>query len=57
MKTNTIEQAVQQLQQGHIILVVDDEDRENEGDLIGASSLATTEMLNFMALFKFLGNR
>ena len=49
MKTNTIEQAVQQLQQGHIILVVDDEDRENEGDLIGASSLATTEMLNFMA--------
>lgn len=46
---NTIAEALQDLQQGKIILVTDDEDRENEGDLICAGEFATTENINFMA--------
>ncbi len=45
----TIEQAIQDLQDGKVILVSDDEDRENEGDLICAAQFATTENVNFMA--------
>jgi 3,4-dihydroxy 2-butanone 4-phosphate synthase / GTP cyclohydrolase II len=46
----TIEQAVEDLRNGKIIIVADDEDRENEGDLVCAAELATPEMINFMTL-------
>ena len=45
---NTIEQALDQLRAGRPIVVIDDEDRENEGDLIFAAGLATTELTAFM---------
>ena len=48
-KFNTIEEALEDLQNGKIILVTDDEDRENEGDFICAAEFATTENVNFMA--------
>jgi 3,4-dihydroxy 2-butanone 4-phosphate synthase/GTP cyclohydrolase II len=46
----TIEQAVDDLRNGKIVIVADDEDRENEGDLVCAAELATPEMINFMTL-------
>mgnify|MGYP002617098832 CR=1 FL=1 len=46
---DTVEKALDELKQGHLILVTDDEDRENEGDLICAANFATTENVNFMA--------
>ena len=46
---HTIEQALEDLRQGKLILVTDDSDRENEGDLICAAEFATTENVNFMA--------
>ena len=46
---HTIEQALEDLRQGKLILVTDDPDRENEGDLICAAQFATTENVNFMA--------
>ena len=46
---NTIEEAVLALRNGEIILVTDDENRENEGDMICAAEFATTENVNFMA--------
>ena len=46
---NTIEEALEALRNGEIILVTDDEDRENEGDMICAAQFATTENVNFMA--------
>lgn len=46
---DTVEQALEELKKGKIILVTDDEDRENEGDFICATEFATTENLNFMA--------
>ncbi|MDO5096203.1 MAG: bifunctional 3,4-dihydroxy-2-butanone-4-phosphate synthase/GTP cyclohydrolase II [Peptostreptococcaceae bacterium] len=49
-KFSTIEEALEDLRQGKIILVTDDEDRENEGDLICAGEFATTENVNFMAI-------
>jgi 3,4-dihydroxy 2-butanone 4-phosphate synthase/GTP cyclohydrolase II len=45
----TIEEALEEIRQGRIILVVDDEDRENEGDLVMAADRATPEAVNFMA--------
>src|SRR2546421_5344079 len=45
----TIEQAVEDLRNGKIIIVADDEDRENEGDLICAAELVTPDLINFMA--------
>ena len=47
---NTIEEALEELRQGRIILVTDDPDRENEGDFICAAEFATTENVNFMAI-------
>lgn len=47
---NTVEEALESLRQGRIILVTDDEDRENEGDFICAAQYATTENVNFMAV-------
>ena len=46
---NTIEEAITDLKQGKIIIVVDDEDRENEGDFIIAANNVTPEVINFMA--------
>ena len=50
-KFNTIEEAIEDIKQGKIIVVVDDEDRENEGDLIVAAEKATPEAINFMAKY------
>lgn len=47
---NTIEEALEDLRLGKIVLVTDDEDRENEGDFICAAEFATTENVNFMAV-------
>ncbi len=46
---STIEEALEELRAGHLIMVIDDPDRENEGDLICAAQFATTENVNFMA--------
>ena len=46
---NTIEEALEALRNGEVILVTDNEDRENEGDMICAAQFATTENVNFMA--------
>ncbi|RAJ17165.1 3,4-dihydroxy-2-butanone-4-phosphate synthase [Olleya aquimaris] len=48
-KLNTIEEAIQDIKAGKVIIVVDDEDRENEGDFLAAAELVTPEMINFMA--------
>ena len=48
-KFNTIQEALDELRKGKIILVTDDEDRENEGDMVCAAQFATTENVNFMA--------
>jgi 3,4-dihydroxy 2-butanone 4-phosphate synthase/GTP cyclohydrolase II len=50
-KFATIDEAIAELRAGHIIVVVDDEDRENEGDLTLAAEFATPEAINFMAKF------
>jgi len=47
-KLNTIEEAIEDFRQGKFVIVVDDEDRENEGDLICAAEKITPEMVNFM---------
>lgn len=49
MKLNTIPEAIEDIKNGKLIIVVDDEDRENEGDFIGAARKVTPEMINFMA--------
>ncbi|MEQ8421926.1 MAG: 3,4-dihydroxy-2-butanone-4-phosphate synthase [Arenibacter algicola] len=46
---NTIEEAIEDIRQGKVIIVVDDENRENEGDFLAAAELATPELINFMA--------
>lgn len=48
---NTIEEAIEDIKQGKIIVVVDDEDRENEGDLLMAAEKVTPEAVNFMAKY------
>ncbi len=49
MELNTIEEALEDIKKGKVIIVVDDEDRENEGDFIAAAEAVTPEMINFMA--------
>ena len=49
IKLNTIEEAIDDIRNGKIIIVVDDEDRENEGDFLCAAEKTTPEMINFMA--------
>ena len=46
---NTIKEAIQEIQSGNVIIVVDDENRENEGDFLTAARNATPELINFMA--------
>ncbi len=48
-KLNTIEEAITDIKNGKVIIVVDDENRENEGDFIAAAELVNPEMINFMA--------
>jgi|TARA_B110000305_G_scaffold126314_1_gene141514 3,4-dihydroxy 2-butanone 4-phosphate synthase/GTP cyclohydrolase II len=48
-KLNTIEEAIEEIQNGNVIIVVDDEDRENEGDFLTAARNATPDLINFMA--------
>lgn len=48
---NTIDEALEDIKKGKIIIVVDDEDRENEGDFLTAASNATPEVINFMATY------
>ena len=48
-KLNTITEAINDIKHGKIIIVVDDENRENEGDFIAAADMVTPEMINFMA--------
>jgi 3,4-dihydroxy 2-butanone 4-phosphate synthase/GTP cyclohydrolase II len=50
-KLNTIEEAIVDIQAGKVIIVVDDEDRENEGDFVTAARNATPEVINFMATY------
>lgn len=49
IKLNTIEEAIEDIKAGKVIIVVDDEDRENEGDFVTAARNATPEVINFMA--------
>src|SRR6056297_3202340 len=49
IKLNTIEEAIADIKDGKVVIVVDDEDRENEGDFLAAARCVTPEMVNFMA--------
>jgi len=51
LKFNTIEEAIEDIKDGKMVVVVDDEDRENEGDLIIAAQKVTPEAINFMATY------
>ena len=48
---NTIEEAIEDIKNGKMIVVIDDEDRENEGDLLMAAEKVTQEAVNFMAKY------
>ena len=48
---HSIEEAIEDLKQGKMIIVVDDEDRENEGDLLALAEFMTPETINFMATY------
>ena len=49
MKFNSIKQAIEDIKKGKVIIVVDDENRENEGDFVAAAEMVTPKMINFMA--------
>ncbi len=49
MPFTSIDDAVAEIREGHMIIIVDDEDRENEGDLVCAAEKVTPEVINFMA--------
>ncbi len=49
IELNAIEEAIQDIRKGKVVIVVDDENRENEGDFIAAAEMVTPEMINFMA--------
>ena len=50
IQLNAIEEAIADIRDGKVIIVVDDENRENEGDFIAAAEKVTPEMINFMAM-------
>ena len=50
MTLTSIERAIAEIKAGKIVVVVDDEDRENEGDLVCAAELVTADIINFMAV-------
>ena len=49
MPFSSIEDAIEELKGGHVIIVVDDEDRENEGDFVCSAQMVTPEIINFMS--------
>ena len=49
MTQHTVDEAIDALRNGRVIIVADDEDREGEGDLVAAAQLVTPEIVNFMA--------
>ncbi|RFN57989.1 3,4-dihydroxy-2-butanone-4-phosphate synthase [Marixanthomonas ophiurae] len=49
IQLNTIQEAIEDIKNGKVVIVVDDENRENEGDFIAAAEMVTPEMINFMA--------
>jgi len=51
IQLNTIEEAIEDIRQGKLVIVVDDEDRENEGDFICAAESITPQLVNFMAKY------
>ena len=51
MALNTTEEIIEDLRQGKMVLIMDDEDRENEGDLLLAADMVTPEAINFMATY------
>ena len=51
IQLNTIPEAIEDLKNGKIIIVVDDENRENEGDFLSAAELTTPEIINFMTIY------
>ena len=51
MELDKIEDAIEAVKNGEVIIVVDDEDRENEGDLVIAANAVTPEVVNFMAKY------
>ena len=51
MPLSTVEEAIEDIRAGQMVIVVDDEDRENEGDLVFAAEMVTPEMINFMATY------
>ena len=50
-KLDSISEAIEDIKKGKVIIVVDDENRENEGDFICAAEMATAEIINFMAKY------
>ena len=48
-KLNKVEEAIKEIKKGNLVIVVDDENRENEGDFVAAAEKVTPEMINFMA--------
>lgn len=50
-KLNSIEQAIEDIKKGKLVIVVDDQDRENEGDFIAAAQMVTPQMINFMTKY------
>ncbi|MFY8078500.1 MAG: 3,4-dihydroxy-2-butanone-4-phosphate synthase, partial [Flavobacteriales bacterium] len=51
VKLNTIEEAIADFKNGKVVIVVDDENRENEGDFIAPAEIVTPEVINFMTKF------
>lgn len=49
MKLGRVEDAIRDIREGKLVIIADDEDRENEGDLVGAASMITPDAINFMA--------
>ncbi|HSG30588.1 MAG TPA: 3,4-dihydroxy-2-butanone-4-phosphate synthase, partial [Thermodesulfobacteriota bacterium] len=47
----SVEEAIEEIQNGRMVILVDDEDRENEGDIVVAAEFITPEIINFMAKF------
>ncbi len=50
IQLNTIKEAIADIKNGKMVIVVDDKDRENEGDFIAAAEMVTPEMINFMSM-------
>ena len=49
IRLDSVEAAIEDIRNGKVVIIVDDENRENEGDFVGAAEMVTPEMINFMA--------